>query len=143
MFGVRSNLLRQVGRLEAASGHGWGAGSEKEIGRERRVERRQSGLMQRCVVGRARREKTYRDRAMVAEREANLAIVVVFGRRNRPGWRRQNGNGQSGLRAQRNCVMMPAEEDRLDQDRESSRERGNPGPSSPSPTDQRHDDRAA
>jgi hypothetical protein len=95
--------------------------------------------MQRCVVGRARREKTYRDRAMVAEREANLAIVVVFGRRNRRGWRRQNGNGQSGLRAQRNCVMMPAEEDRLDQDRESGRERGNPGPSSSSPTDQRHD----
>ena len=95
MFGVRSKVLRQVSGIEAASGHGWCAGPKKEVARERRVDRRQSGLMQPRLVGRARCKEIYRDRAMLAEREANLAIVVVPGRRNRRGRRRQNGKAKA------------------------------------------------
>ena len=51
MFGVRSKLLRQVSGIEAASGHGWCAGPKKEVTRERRVDRHQSGLMQPRLVG--------------------------------------------------------------------------------------------
>ena len=101
MFGVRSKVLRQVSRVEAASGHGRCAGLEEEIRRERRVDRRQSGLMQRRLVGRARREEIDRDGAMVAEREADLAIVVVRGRHRRGGRRRQNGDADGGVLAKR------------------------------------------
>ena len=138
MFGVRSKVLRQVSGIEAASGHGWCAGLEKEVARERRVDRYRSGLMQPRVVGRARCEEIYRDRAMVAEREANLAIVVVRGRHCRGGRRRQNGDAEGGVLAKGNCMMMPAEQDSLDQDRERARQRSNPAPYLSSPTDQDH-----
>ena len=121
-------MLREVSRVEEASGHGWCAGLEREIRRERRVDRHQSGLMQPCLVGQARCEEIYRDRAMVAEREANLAIVVVRGRHCRGGRRRQNGDAEGGVLAKGNCMMMPAEQDSLDQDRERARQRSNPAP---------------
>ena len=131
-------MLREVSRVEEASGHGWCAGLEREIRRERRVERHQSGLMQPRLVGRARCEEIYRDRAMVAERETNLAIVVVRGRHCRGGRRRQNGDAEGGVLAKGNCMMMPAEQDSLDQDRERARQRSNPAPYVSSPTDQDH-----
>lgn len=137
MFGVRSKVLRQVSGIEAVSGHGWCAGPKKEVARERRVDRHQSRLMQPCLVGRARCEEIYRDRAMVAEREANLAIVVVRGRHCRGGRRRQD-EAEGGVLAKGNFMMMPAEEDSLDQDRERARQRGNPAPCPSSPTDQDH-----
>jgi hypothetical protein len=36
------------------------------------------------------------------------------------------------------CVMVPGEQDSLDQDREGAGERGNAAPYPPSPTDQNH-----
>lgn len=75
---------------------------------------------------------------MVAEREANLAIVVVRGRHCRGGRRRQNGDAEGGVLARGNCMMMPAEQDSLDQDRERARQRSNPAPYLSSPTDQDH-----
>jgi hypothetical protein len=137
MFWVRSKVLRQVSGIEAASGHGWCAGPKKEVARERRVDRHQSGLMQPCLVRQARREEIYRDRAIVAEREANLTIVVVGGRHGRGGRRRQD-EAEGGVLAKGNFMMMPAEEDSLDQDRERARQRGNPAPCPSSPTDQDH-----
>jgi hypothetical protein len=131
-------LLREVSRVEEASSHGWCAGLEREIRRERRVDRHQPGLMQPCLVRRARGEEIYRDRAMVAERETNLAIVVVRGRHRRGGSRRQNDDAKGGVLAKGNCMMMPAEQDSLDQDRERARQRSNPAPYLSSPTDQHH-----
>ena len=128
-------MLREVSRVEEASGHGWCAGPKKEVARERRGDRCQSGLMQPGLVGRARCEEIYRDRAMVAEREANLAIVIVRGRHCRGGRRRQNGDAEGGVLAKGNCMMMPAEQDSLDQDRERARQRNNPAPYLSSPTD--------
>ena len=124
--------------MEEASGHGWRAGLEREIRRKRRVDRHQSGLMQPCLVRRARCEEIYRDRAMVAEREAGLAIVVVRGRHRRGGRRGQNDDAEGGVLAKGNCMMMPAEQDSLDQDRERARQRSNPAPYLSSPTDQHH-----
>jgi len=79
-----------------------------------------------------------RGEVRVAEREANLAIVVVRGRHCRGGRRRQNGDAEGGVLAKRNCMMMPAEQDSLDQDRERARQRSNPAPYLSSPTDQDH-----
>ena len=121
--------------MEEASGHGWCAGPKKEVARERRGDRCQSGLMQPGLVGRARCEEIYRDRAMVAEREANLAIVIVRGRHCRGGRRRQNGDAEGRVLAKGNCMMMPAEEDGLNQNGERARQRNNPAPYLSSPTD--------
>jgi hypothetical protein len=137
MFGVRSKVLRQVSRVEEASGQGWCAGLEREIRRERRVDRRQSGLMQPRLVGRARCKEIYRDGAMVAEREANLTFVVVCVRHGRRGRRREE-EAEGRVLAKGNFMMMPAEEDSLDQDRERASQRGNPAPYHSSPTDQDH-----
>jgi hypothetical protein len=40
--------------------------------------------------------------------------------------------------AKGNCMMMPAEQDRLDEDREHARQHSNPAPCFSSPTDQDH-----
>jgi len=66
---------------------------------------------------------------MVAEREADLAIVVVRSWHCRGGRRRQNGDAEGGVLAKGNCMMMmPAEQDSLDQDRERARQGSNPAP---------------
>jgi hypothetical protein len=68
---------------------------------------------------------------MVAEREADLAIVVVHGRYGRGDRHRQNGDGRSGAQVKRRRVMMPGEQDSLDEDRENASERD--GPALPPP----------
>ena len=45
---------------------------------------------------------------------------------------------EGGVLAKGNFMMMPGEEDSLDQDRERARQRGNPAPYPSSPTDQDH-----
>jgi hypothetical protein len=75
---------------------------------------------------------------MVAQREADLAIVAIRLRHSRGGWSRHDGDGRSSPRVKGKFVMMPSEKDGLDQDCKRARERGNLAPYSLSPTDQEH-----
>src|SRR5215831_4124039 len=90
--------------------------------------------MRRCLFGRARREELYWYRPIVAEREADLAVVLVRGRHNRGGRSRQYGDGRSGPRVKGRCVMMPGEQNSLEEDRENTGERAGPALRSPCPT---------
>ena len=135
MFGVRSKAAAAVGRARGDSGQWRCAGSEEDIGREERCRPPPAGseAAARVIVG--RREESYRDGAVVAQREADLAIVV-----GHAGMTGEVGAARvgrpSGAAGERRWVMMPAEQDGLDQDREGARQQGNPAPCSPSPTDQ-------
>src|SRR5438270_10292185 len=93
--------------------------------------------MQGCLVG-ACREKIDRDDAVMSKAKADLAVVVVRPRNERGGRRRQVAVGRSGPGMEGGCVMVPGEQDSLDQDREGAGERGNVAAYPPSPTDQNH-----
>lgn len=119
--------------VEDASGQWWCAGSEEQKGRAGSVDSRYVGVMQRRSFGWGRREKIDRNDALMAKREADLAIMV-FGYRLARGARgRQAGCVMSGLRMIGERVMMAGEQDRLNEDRENAGKRGGLARNVPSP----------
>lgn len=80
--------------------------------------------MQRYLFGWSCREKIDWDDAMVAEGEADLAIVVRRCRQLRP--RLRHGDGWGTSRGKRQRVMVPGKQHRLEKDRKAPGSRGDP-----------------
>src|SRR6516164_4542443 len=125
-FGCAAGRLRSVGWRGEALGHGWRAGSEEEIGRERSVDRRRAGLMQQRLLGRVCREKIDRNGAVMAEREANLAIMVVASRQDREHRGGHAGGSRTGISIEGRRVVMPRKQHGVQQDRKNADLRGSP-----------------
>jgi hypothetical protein len=80
---------------------------------------------QRHRRGYGRYNEIDRGGAVMAEREADLAIVVRQDRRRGTGWRGGRQGGRRAARRKRKRVVMPTEQHRLQEDRENP-ESGDP-----------------
>jgi len=80
--------------------------------------------VQRNGTGRRRRDEIDRGDAVMAERKANLTIVDRHARRRMAGWGPDTRNGKGTPRRERERVMVPREERRLQEDRKDGEKRG-------------------
>jgi hypothetical protein len=88
------------------------------------------------------REEVDRYGTVMAEREADLAIVIGQCGGDRGGWRHQGRDDPSRLSMKGSWVMMPAEQNSLEQDRECAAERASapplPSATEPNPYEEAH-----
>ena len=109
---------------------------KEDIEGGRCFDRRQPATTERGVYRRVCHKKIDRCGTVVAQREADLAIVISQTRGGREGRRyRHDCNGASGPYMKGNFVMMPSEQNSLEQDRECADERTSSTPCLPSGTE--------
>ena len=94
---------------------------EKKVGRDRSVDRRDRWLGQRHRAQCGRGDEVDGGGTVMAERKADLAIVVGQDGRRGAGWRQ---DGRRAARRKRERVMVPTEQRRLQEDRKNGEKPG-------------------
>ncbi len=120
--------------VEEDSGRWRGAGLEQDVGDGRGIDRRQPAPTERRMFRWVCHEEIDRYGTVVAEREADLAIVIGQRRHGRGGRSRDGRDSPSRAYMKRSWVIMPGEQNSLEQDRECADERASSAPPLPSAT---------
>jgi hypothetical protein len=87
---------------------------KEDVGDGRCFDSRQSAPTQRRGFRWVCHQNVDRNGAVVAEREADVAIVIGQCRRDRGGRCHQDRNGAGSPYMKGSCVMMPSEQNRLE-----------------------------